>query len=136
MRTESKIKELSVSSNGRIKLLLEVELSHISELDLTGLLSSKDIEKLLGNSKQEKTPTPMAAPTPIIHEPIVNDLKKIKGIGPKLEKILNAQGIKSFQQLTEKSFDDLRQILDQAELHIIDPTNWATQAKEFMQETA
>lgn len=61
----------------------------------------------------------------------VDDLKKIEGIGPKIEELFHKAGITTFEGLATAKKAALRQILDQAgpryKMH--DPTTWANQAK-------
>lgn len=59
-----------------------------------------------------------------------DDLKKIEGIGPKIEELLNAAGITTFQQLAEASEETLQKILDEAgpNFKLADPGTWKKQA--------
>ncbi len=57
-----------------------------------------------------------------------DDLKKIEGIGPKTEHILNEHGIHTFAQLAETSVETLQGILDEAGFRLGDPGTWAEQA--------
>jgi predicted flap endonuclease-1-like 5' DNA nuclease len=58
-----------------------------------------------------------------------DDLKRVEGIGPKMESILNAAGIMTFAQLAAKSADELRAILTEGGARAInDPTTWSQQA--------
>ena len=61
-----------------------------------------------------------------------NNMQIIEGIGPKMDEVLNNNGISSWAVLAGKSFDELRMILDQekygAKYQIIDPTDWPAQA--------
>ncbi|MHA4742037.1 hypothetical protein [Dyadobacter sp. MSC1_007] len=72
-----------------------------------------------------KTVYPKISPD---HEP--DDLKIIEGIGPKIEEILNREGIHTFEQLTETSVIRIASILKKAgprfQLH--DPSSWPDQA--------
>ncbi len=63
-------------------------------------------------------------------ELITDDLKKIEGIGPKVEQALNAAGISTFSQLAEAKVDALQSILDNAEGNFRgnSPESWAAQA--------
>ncbi len=59
-----------------------------------------------------------------------DDLKVIEGIGPKIEGLLNADGIYTFAELANSTYDRLKTILDNAgsryQMH--DPTSWPTQS--------
>ena len=60
-----------------------------------------------------------------------DDLKKIEGIGPKIEELLHEAGIKTFAQLSETSAERVKEILDAAgpRYAIHNPATWAKQAE-------
>jgi predicted flap endonuclease-1-like 5' DNA nuclease len=60
-----------------------------------------------------------------------NNLQIIEGIGPKMESVLNENGISSLTVLASKSHAELRAILDKYDdkYRIIDPSGWSAQAK-------
>ena len=60
-----------------------------------------------------------------------DDLKKIEGIGPKIAKLLNEAGIKSFAQLGSAKKATLQSVLDKAgpRFKMHNPTTWAKQGK-------
>lgn len=63
---------------------------------------------------------------------ISNDnLQVLEGIGPKVQDILNEHGVKTFEDLSYKSTDQLRAILDTygTKYRMIDPEPWVDQAK-------
>lgn len=64
------------------------------------------------NPVENKPVTPVAdsAPVPAPAEPVHDDLKKIKGIGPSWEKQLNARGISSYRQVAALSADEIKQL--------------------------
>lgn len=45
-----------------------------------------------------------------------DDLKRISGIGPKLEQVLNAMGIRTYDQIAAWTADDLAKVDDQLKL--------------------
>jgi predicted flap endonuclease-1-like 5' DNA nuclease len=57
-----------------------------------------------------------------------DDLTAVEGVGPKISKLLEQAGITTFPQLASTRVEDLRQILQDANLHIIDPETWPEQA--------
>lgn len=59
------------------------------------------------------------------------DLKKIEGVGPKIEELLNNAGIQTYAQLEETDADQLKQILADAgsRYQMANPTSWPAQAK-------
>jgi subtilisin-like proprotein convertase family protein/predicted flap endonuclease-1-like 5' DNA nuclease len=60
-----------------------------------------------------------------------DDLKKIEGIGPKIEELLNNAGVFTFEQLAEMETEDIQDILDAAgpSYNRHDPGTWAEQAE-------
>lgn len=60
-----------------------------------------------------------------------DDLKKIEGIGPKIEGLLNAEGILTWRQLENTEVSRIKRILNAAgpryQMH--DPTSWPDQSK-------
>lgn len=60
-----------------------------------------------------------------------DNLKRIEGIGPRIESILNGAGINTFRQLSTTPVERLREILVAAELRgsFGDPTSWPEQAR-------
>lgn len=59
-----------------------------------------------------------------------DDLKKIEGIGPKIEEVLNKSGIYTFSQLHNSNQDRLKDVLDSAgnQFKIHSPETWPHQA--------
>ncbi len=59
-----------------------------------------------------------------------NDLKKIEGIGPKIEEVLNNNGILTFDQLHTTDRDTLKNYLDKAgpQFKMHEPESWPHQA--------
>ena len=57
------------------------------------------------------------------------DLKKIEGVGPKIEEALNAAGIKNFGQLAASDAAKVKEILATAGLGSHDPSTWPEQAQ-------
>lgn len=67
--------------------------------------------------------TPSEQPTP-------DDLKRIRGIGPKTAGLLQSAGILTYAQLAMTSVDSLQAILAEAGLSsIVNPTAWPEQAR-------
>ncbi len=55
-------------------------------------------------------------------------LKKLEGIGPKVEQVLNESGITTYAELAKSDADKLREILAEAKLQMMNPDSWAEQA--------
>jgi predicted flap endonuclease-1-like 5' DNA nuclease len=58
-----------------------------------------------------------------------DDLKQIEGIGPKVADLLSENGITTFSQLGDKPVDELMEILETAQLQMMNPESWPQQAK-------
>lgn len=60
-----------------------------------------------------------------------DDLKKLEGIGPKLEQILNTAGIMNFDQLAALTPDAIKPVLEAAggQFKLHDPKSWPYQAE-------
>ncbi len=81
-----------------------------------------------GHEEAEAEPEPAAEQpeTP----PARDDLKRIEGIGPVMERVLNEAGITTFAQLAQHTPEELQAILDAAGVRrITSPETWAEQAK-------
>ena len=63
--------------------------------------------------------------------PAKDDLTKIEGIGPKIAKLLEAEGIVTFKDLSKATAKKLKGILDAAgpKFQMHNPTSWPKQAK-------
>jgi predicted flap endonuclease-1-like 5' DNA nuclease len=61
---------------------------------------------------------------------VIDDLKVVEGIGPKIEEVLNGAGITSWAKLASARPDQLRAVLVAAgdEYNVHDPTTWPQQA--------
>lgn len=69
---------------------------------------------------------------PLTAIPVVpDDLKKIEGIGPKIEGLLNDAGIQTWRQLSNCKVEDIKKVLTDAgsryQMH--NPTSWPKQAE-------
>lgn len=62
---------------------------------------------------------------------LIDNLRKLEGITPRIEALLNEAGIKNYQTLSQKSLKDLKQILVAAgeQFKQIDPQTWPFQAE-------
>jgi chromosome segregation ATPase len=85
----------------------------------------------LNNQKMERTIAGLNGEI-LLHRRRANpdDLKRIEGVGPKIEELLNEAGIYKFDQLATTSVDRIRAILDKAgaRFRMHDPESWAAQA--------
>jgi hypothetical protein len=62
-------------------------------------------------------------------ERTADDLKRIEGIGPKVEKVLNAAGITTFDTLARANGAEVKQLLNSAGLQMMNPEGWMEQAE-------
>jgi predicted flap endonuclease-1-like 5' DNA nuclease len=62
---------------------------------------------------------------------IEDDLKIVEGIGPKIEKLFNNEGIRTWKALSETSVEKCQQILDNAgeNYRIHNPSTWPKQSE-------
>ena len=81
-------------------------------------------------------PEPMdAIVAPVADLPVAppkhDNLKLVEGIGPKIEELLNKEGIVTFRQLSEASYERLTDILRAAgtRFQMHDPESWPQQAE-------
>ncbi len=80
--------------------------------------------------ESEAAPEPEPTPTPEPEPAKPDDLKKIEGIGPKIESVLNAADITTYAQLANTSVADLDKIVRQdAGITIAHPDTWPKQAQ-------
>ncbi len=117
----SKLEEESVALQARLR---ELE----AKLDKT----QNEREAALQELSALKTQAAEAEPEPDRQD----DLKKIEGIGPKIEQLLNQAGIYSFAALAKTPVERLRQILKEAgsRFRLADPTTWPRQAQMASEE--
>ncbi len=70
-----------------------------------------------------------SAPPPQAEETKGDDLIKIEGIGPRISSILQAAGIRTFEQLAAAKPAVLKQLLTDSKMYTADPATWPQQAK-------
>ena len=58
-----------------------------------------------------------------------DDLKKIEGIGPKVEKILKDSGIRNYEALSSANPEEVQNMLKEAGLQMMNPEGWIEQAE-------
>lgn len=67
-------------------------------------------------------------PTP---PPELDDLKKIKGIGPKISQALKEEGIYTFEQLAEIDVEVLHNLMVERGWQMASPDTWPVQARQL-----
>jgi hypothetical protein len=64
--------------------------------------------------------------------PVVNDLKLIKGIGPRREERLQKAGIRTFARLAALSAEEIASLISNTSAHQITRQGWITQARKLV----
>jgi len=120
----------------------KVEMSTLGDLDVFSELK----EQMASSTAPEASPVKVATPEPApvkVDAPVAeqapkaakpsakgDDLKKIEGIGPKIEELLHNADIKSFADLAAADVNTLKEILNNAgsryQMH--DPSSWPMQS--------
>lgn len=72
-----------------------------------------------------------AAETPAQPKVRPDNLKRVNGIGPKIEKLLKENGITTFAQLAQTEVSRIQALLDEVEYTLPDPTTWPEQARQL-----
>ena len=72
-----------------------------------------------------------APKTKRVLEPGEDDLTKIEGIGPKIEQLLNADGMRSYKDMVDGGVEKIQAVLDKAGplYKVHDPMTWTKQAE-------
>ena len=94
------------------------------------LKQSKKKSKKPSKSKESFKHNPIPAPAKLVSPAVKeNDLKRIEGIGPQIEKLLKSAGIRTFSVLAATSVSRLKEILNTAgsRFKMHQPDTWPTQ---------
>jgi predicted flap endonuclease-1-like 5' DNA nuclease len=84
------------------------------------------------SQKPEKEPQKQEVsrvPEPSKSEEAEDDLTRIEGIGPKVSRILKDAGIISFDSLAEADAAEVKNVLNEAGLQMMNPEGWIEQAQ-------
>lgn len=71
-------------------------------------------------------------PAPPVKQPAtdqVDDLTLVEGIGPKIQKLLESNGIHTYGELAKADVEKLRKIMLDNNLRIADPATWPKQGQ-------
>jgi predicted flap endonuclease-1-like 5' DNA nuclease len=88
-------------------------------------------EEAVTRLKIRPAPPPVGKPPARVDRPashVADDLKRIKGIGPKISGVLQEAGVTTFAQLAAADVDRLVQILKDASVRVASPGTWPEQA--------
>ena len=80
---------------------------------------------------QPVEPISAFSPPPVSSRSSKDDLKLIKGVGPKLEEKLNQAGVMTFDQLSQLTSEELQRILGTSKRATQNADNLISQAKKF-----
>ena len=81
------------------------------------------------SAEPEPAPPEEAEAVEAVVEVEPDDLTKIEGIGPKISSLLQAAGIKTFEQLSQADVGKIDEILEANNLGFHNPGSWPEQAK-------
>lgn len=82
----------------------------------------------LSRRRGEPAQTPYQAPVQEKRTRAPDDLTRIEGIGPKVAKVLNEAGIRTFADLANAKATDVQEKLRAAGLQMMNPEGWIEQA--------
>ncbi|MBP7821426.1 MAG: 50S ribosomal protein L27 [Saprospiraceae bacterium] len=123
--TVAKVEKVKKTTPAPIK----VEAAPVKKHEVAAPVIEKKIEKV-----EEPKATIEAVSAPVVKKPAKanpDNLKLIEGVGPKIEELLKAAGINTWQDVVDAGADKLKDILDEAgpKFRIHNPSTWPAQAK-------
>lgn len=111
----------------------KVDTSALEKANADLKLRIAELEAKLSAAPPISPATSMSAALPLVSAADVkpDDLKKVEGIGPKIEKLLNADGIYTWKQLSQADPAHIKEVLLAAgpRYRIHDPSTWPHQAE-------
>ena len=130
---EDKLREILAAGGDRYRIhdpstwAEQASMAHAGEWEKLDVLQ----DELIGGVRKGKASSEGSASLATGAKPAKDDLKKVEGIGPKIEQLLNVDGIMTWRQLSEADIDRLKRILDAAgpRYRIHDPSTWPRQAE-------
>lgn len=129
--SKSKFKEALDDCNSKCREL-ERKNEYLSNNKTTASATSSKKSNVVASSlgaATAATTTSAAAITPV-DSSVKDDLKKVEGIGPKIQELLNTDGIWSFAQLANSTVERIQGVLDAAgpRYRMHNPKTWPEQA--------
>jgi predicted flap endonuclease-1-like 5' DNA nuclease len=99
-------------------------------------LETRPIMQTTPTPQPDQRPAPAAVPSPATARTASrkDDLKRIKGIGPVMEKKLNAAGVNTFEQFSRLTAQELQNILGLSKRVVQSTDNLLTQARQLAQK--
>ena len=132
--SDPRLLDYIIPSNDDASKSIEAILSHVTEAIAEGL-SERKSEKQSGKEGDDAEKAPkkkkVEAKAKVEDSDESDDLTKVEGIGPKISEIFQNSGINSFEDLADKSEDELNVILAAAGSKFAskNPASWPKQAK-------
>jgi predicted flap endonuclease-1-like 5' DNA nuclease len=108
-------------------------------LETSRPLETRPIMQTTPTPQPDQRPVPSLAPDTVRASQSrsrKDDLKRIKGIGPVMEKKLNAAGVNTFEQFSRLTAQELQNILGLSKRVVQSTDNLLTQAKQLAQKKA
>jgi predicted flap endonuclease-1-like 5' DNA nuclease len=121
--------------------------THVPDVEAvtSGLVASAVDSPVVSAAAPEELEPVVSAAAPVVSEPVidvaagaailghpvvVDDLKLVEGIGPKIEQVLHGADIRTWTALSTTEVPHLRTVLDEAgpQFRIADPGTWPEQA--------
>ena len=99
-------------------------------------LETRPIMQTTPTPQPDQRPAPAAPTRSMRRASTKDDLKKIKGIGPVMEKKLNDAGVNTYEQFARLTTQELQNILGISKRVVQSADNLITQAKTLAQEKA
>ena len=126
-RKNKTVAKVRVATVKRLKTKVTVESPYKEE---SGVIVG-DVSDVLANATSKPAAKAKKAPATASADKAADKLTKIEGIGPKMAGVFNDAGISTFKELSEKTPEELRAILDAAEGNFAahNPGTWPEQAK-------
>lgn len=97
-------------------------------------LETKSVQRIRSTPQPDQRPVPSATSKPARRASTKDDLKKIKGIGPVLEKKLNAAGVNTYDRFSRLTTQELQNILGISKRVQQSADNLVNQAKKLAQQ--
>lgn len=110
----------------------EIETVRSENASLKEYIRSLEARLQSKSSESSSTARTLAKPKPVLTGK--DDLKVIKGIGPAIEKKLNAAGIDTFEALARLTVDELENILGSTKRLVKDEGSLIAQAEQLAQQ--
>ena len=102
-----------------------------SNRTFVSIIPFEEVQETVAKVAKAAPAPKVETPAPVVETAEKDDLKKIEGIGPKIEELLNNAGITTFAILAQTQASKIKDILEAAggRYKSHDPTTWPAQAE-------